>query len=123
MNMYTLIIWLFFTIFIIDSAPITSKTNSITLTKIAPKHSLKEVQLYKDYFMLKYQKIYVTNQDELASAKKRLSGSVNLTISNVIGYYGEFTIGNQSFKTLFDLGSSDLWVSFFNINIKLSIKL
>ncbi|RIB15550.1 aspartic peptidase domain-containing protein [Gigaspora rosea] len=27
-----------------------------------------------------------------------------------MGYYGVFTIGNQTFKTLFDIGSSDLWV-------------
>ncbi|RIB20286.1 aspartic peptidase domain-containing protein [Gigaspora rosea] len=60
--------------------------------------------------MLKYQNIYVTDQDKLASAKKRLSGSENLTMSNIIGYYGEITIGNQTFKTLFDLGSSDLWI-------------
>ncbi|RIB15553.1 aspartic peptidase domain-containing protein [Gigaspora rosea] len=60
--------------------------------------------------MLKYQNIYVTDQDKLVSAKERLSESVNLTISNVVGYYGELTIGNQTFKTLFDLGSSDLWV-------------
>ncbi|RIB24411.1 aspartic peptidase domain-containing protein, partial [Gigaspora rosea] len=25
-------------------------------------------------------------------------------------YYGEITIGNQTFKTIFDLGSSDLWI-------------
>ncbi|KAF0553707.1 acid protease [Gigaspora margarita] len=111
MNIYTLIIFLYFTIFIIDSAPINSKSNSISIKKISPKHSLKEVhQFYKDYFMLKYQNIYATDQDKLASAKKRLSESVNLTISNFLGYYGEFTIGNQAFKTIFDLGSSDLWV-------------
>ncbi|KAF0427125.1 acid protease [Gigaspora margarita] len=110
MNIYTLIIWLFFTIFIVDSASVASKSNSISLNKISPKHYLKEVhQLYKDYFMLKYQNIYVSDQDELASAKKRISGNVNLTLSAILGYYGEITIGNQTFNTLFDLGSSDLW--------------
>ncbi|CAG8615079.1 14477_t:CDS:2, partial [Gigaspora rosea] len=93
------------------STPITSKSNSISLKKVAPKHSLKEVhQFYKDYFALKYKNIYVTDQDKLASAKIRLSESENLTISNILGYYGEITIGNQAFNTLFDLGSSDLWI-------------
>ncbi|KAF0427126.1 acid protease [Gigaspora margarita] len=109
--MHIFIIRLFFTIFIVDSALVTSKSNSISLNKITPKHSVKVVhQLYKDYFMLKYQNIYVSDQDEIASAKKRLSESANLTLSNVCGYYGEITIGNQTFKTNFDLGSSDLWI-------------
>ncbi|KAF0553708.1 acid protease [Gigaspora margarita] len=108
MNKYTLIIWLYFTIFFIDSAPITSKSNSISLKKITTKLLLKEgLQFYKDHHMLKYQSIFVTDQARLISAKKR---SENLTRSNVIGYYGEITVGNQAFRTLFDLGSSDLWI-------------
>ncbi|KAF0553706.1 pepsin A-like [Gigaspora margarita] len=47
-------------------------------------------------------------------AEKRLLGRENLTKSNIVGYYREITIGNQAFKTLFDLGSSDNWISFKN---------
>lgn len=76
-----------FVIFIVYATPVTSKSNSIPLTKIVLKHSKKYIQLYKDYIMFKYeplvQKIYGSNQgahNNLVSIRKRSGiGNVNLT--------------------------------------------
>ncbi|CAG8540484.1 24413_t:CDS:2, partial [Racocetra persica] len=100
------------------AVPTISSPNRISLIKSGPKYSWTEFsQLYKDYYTIKYEslsrKIHGSDKDvlnKLASAKERFSARVNLTISNVAGYYAPIIIGSQKFDVLFDLGSADFWV-------------
>ncbi|KAF0559391.1 acid protease [Gigaspora margarita] len=119
MKLYVPIIWLFYAISIIDAVPVTSNFNSISLVKNAPQnYSWNEVQqLYNYYYMLKYESLiketYGYDQEALnkiESTKKALSESVNLTMSDWLGYYGPVIIGGQTFNVFFDLSSSDFWL-------------
>ncbi|CAG8806323.1 8394_t:CDS:2, partial [Racocetra persica] len=104
-------IWLLIAIsMIINVIPVTSKPNSITLIKNAPKHSMDEIiQFNRDYLMFRYK--YLTRSSDqyalnkLASAEKR-SKSINLSSE----YYGQVVIGGQKFIVWFDFSTSDLFV-------------
>ncbi|CAG8596310.1 9145_t:CDS:2, partial [Racocetra fulgida] len=112
---YYAFIWLLIAIsMIINVIPVTSKPNSITLIKNAPKHSLNEIfQFNRDYLTSRYEHLtrgpdqYALNK--LASAEKR-SKTINIAASE-FGYFGPVVIGGQKFNVRFSLADSDLWVS------------
>ncbi|KAF0552647.1 acid protease [Gigaspora margarita] len=128
MKFFALIISFLLALSVIDAAPITSNPTVISLEKHANKKSswLNVRKIHKLRALVKYQKLvrsaYASDKAVLSQLALAIegkygdeSGEIDLTVesdgNSDIGYFGPVVIGGQTFNTIFDTGSSDLWVN------------